>query len=105
MESLLFRTFHANEPDMPKKSANVNFPAAARSHARRGDSADLLAVAAAVRQARVESGLTQAQLALVSGVGRATVIALENGRPGVSLGRALKVMRGLGLTLHPVERR
>jgi DNA-binding XRE family transcriptional regulator len=105
MESPLFRTFSISEPVMPKKSANANFPATARRHARRGDSADLLAVAAAVRQARVESGLTQAQLALVSGVGRATVIALENGRPGVSLGHALKVMRGLGLTLHPAERR
>lgn len=105
MESLLFQTFPSAEPVMPRKSANTNFPVAARSHARRGDSADLLAVAAVVRQARVESGLTQAQLALVSGVGRATVIALENGRPGVSLGHALKVMRGLGLTLRPAERR
>lgn len=90
---------------MPKKSAKANFKIAARSHARRGDNADLLAVAAAVRKARVQSDLTQAQLALVSGVGRATVIALENGRPGVSLGHALKVMHGLGLTLRPVERR
>ena len=86
------------------KSTNADFPAAPRSHARRGDNADLLAVAAAVREARVQSGLTQAQLALVSGVGRATVIALENGRPGVSLGHALTVMRGLGLTLRPAGR-
>ena len=105
MESLFFQTSSIDEPAVPKKSANANFTAAARKHARRGDSADLLAVATAVRQARVQSGLTQAQLALVSGVGRATVIALENGRPGVSLGHALKVMRGLGLTLRPVERR
>ena len=105
MESPFFQTFPIDEAVMPRKSANANFPTAARSHARRGDSTDLLAVATAVRQARVESGLTQAQLALVSGVGRATVIALENGRPGVSLGHALKVMRGLGLTLRPAERR
>ena len=73
----------------------------ARKHARRGNDAELLALAAEIRAARAQSGLTQAQLALVSGVGRDTVIALENGRPGVSLGGALRVMKGLGLSLRP----
>lgn len=85
------------------KSTKANFSSSARRHARRGDNADLLALASAVRAARVRAGLTQAQLALVSGVGRDTVIALENGRPGVSLGLALKVMKGLGLTITPGE--
>lgn len=71
----------------------------ARKHARRGDNEDLLALAGAVRAARTDAGLTQAQLALVSGVGRDTVIALENARPGVSLGSALRLMKGLGLTI------
>ena len=31
-----------------------------------------------------------------------TVIALENARPGVSLGHALRVMKGLGLTIVPM---
>jgi len=83
------------------KSTKTNFSGAARKHARRGDNTDLLALAAAVRAARTHAALTQAQLALVSGVGRDTVIALENGRPGVSLGHALRVMKGLGLTLAP----
>ena len=83
------------------KSTKANFSGNARRHARRGDNADLLALAGAVREARAQAGLTQAQLALVSGVGRDTVIALENGRPGVSLGLALKVMKGLGLTIAP----
>ncbi|NCT68322.1 MAG: helix-turn-helix domain-containing protein [Rhodanobacteraceae bacterium] len=63
----------------------------------------MLALAEAIRAARAGSGLTQAQLALVSGVGRDTIIALENARPGVSLGHALRVMKGLGLTLVPVQ--
>ena len=81
------------------KSDKTNFPSNARKHARRGNNADLLALADAVRAGRADAGLTQAQLALVSGVGRDTVIALENARPGVSLGSALRVMKGLGLTL------
>lgn len=85
------------------KSDNTNFPARARRHARRGDDADLLALATAIRGARAQAGLTQAQLALVSGVGRDTVIALENARPGVSLGAALRVMKGLGLTIAPTQ--
>lgn len=85
------------------KSDKSNLPSQARSHAQRGDDAGLLALADTVRTARSEAGLTQAQLALVSGVGRDTVIALENARPGVSLGNALQVMKGLGLTLAPIQ--
>jgi DNA-binding XRE family transcriptional regulator len=84
------------------KSDKTHIAPAARRHARRGDNADLLALASAVRAARTDAGLTQAQLALVSGVGRDTVIALENARPGVALGSALRVMKGLGLTLAPI---
>ncbi|MDP9140479.1 MAG: helix-turn-helix domain-containing protein [Pseudomonadota bacterium] len=87
------------------KSARTNFSSAPRGHARRGKDADLLALADVVRAARTEAGVTQADLALVSGVARDTVIALENGRPGVSLGSALRVMKCLGLTLAPVARR
>lgn len=83
------------------KSVNANLSPKARKHAQRGDNADLLALSAALRDARTAAGLTQAQLALVSGVGRDTIIALENARPGVSLGSALRVMKGLGLTLLP----
>ena len=81
------------------KSVNANLSPRARRHAHRGEDADLLALAGRVRGARTEAGLTQAQLALASGVGRDTVIALENARPGVSLGSALRMMKGLGLTI------
>ena len=83
------------------KSDISNFRPGARKHARRGDNTDLLTLAQAIRDARARAGLTQAQLALVSGVSRDTIIALENGRHGVSLGHALQVMNGLGLTLNP----
>jgi DNA-binding XRE family transcriptional regulator len=81
------------------KSVNANLSSKARSHARQGHHADLLSLAGTIRLARTNVGLTQAQLALVSGVGRDTIIALENARPGVSLGSALRVMKGLGLTI------
>jgi DNA-binding XRE family transcriptional regulator len=81
------------------KSAIANLSASARKHAMRGTDVDLLAMAAKVRAARTGAALTQGQLALVSGVSRDTVIALENARPGVSLGSALRVMKGLGLTI------
>jgi len=87
------------------KSVNANLSSKARKHAQRGDNADLLALSAALRDARTAAGLTQAQLALVSGVARDTIIALENARPGVSLGSALRVMKGLGLTLLPTAAR
>ena len=87
------------------KSVNANLSPKARKHAQRGNDADLLTLSAALRDARTAAGLTQAQLALVSGVGRDTIIALENARPGVSLGSALRVMKGLGLTLLPTTAR
>lgn len=83
------------------KSVNPSLSSKARKHAQRGDDADLLALSATLRAARTAAGLTQAQLALVSGVGRDTILALENARPGVSLGAALRVMKGLGLTILP----
>lgn len=87
------------------KSVNANFSRKARKHAQRGDNADLLGLSDALRDARTAGGLAQAELALVSGLGRDTIIALENARPGVSWGSALRVMRGLGLTITLVTRR
>jgi putative transcriptional regulator len=81
------------------KSANANLSSKARKHARQGDDTDLLTLSGTIRAARTAAGLTQAQLALVSGVSRDTIIALENARPSVSLGSALRVMKGLGLTI------
>lgn len=86
------------------KSDISNLIASARRHAKRGSDPELLELADAIREARTGAGLTQDQLALVSGVSRDTIIALENGRRGVSLGNALRVMKNLGLSLAPKVR-
>lgn len=75
-----------------------------RRHARRDSDAALLNLADQVRAARIHSGLSQQELALASGVGRATVIDLENGREGVSLGNAQRILSSLRLKLVAAAR-
>ena len=57
----------------------------------------------ALRAARKQEHLTQAQLAAMAGVPRQRLIALEKGSDGVSLGAYAKVIAALGmeLTLKP----
>ncbi len=74
-----------------------------RRHARRSTLQPLLALADAIRSARVAAGLTQDDLALASGVGRRTIVGLENGRPGVAVGNAQKVLAALRLKLAAIE--
>ncbi len=76
-----------------------NFQRKRRRHATTGSDPVLLALGDQVRQQRVLHGMTQEELALVSGVGRDLVIQLENGKPGVSLGKASRVLAALGLAL------
>lgn len=85
-------------------STRTNFSPKVRGHARRGDDPDALALGEIVRTARIGAELTQDQLALASGVGRDTVIAIENGRGTVGLGKALQVIKALGLRIVPQER-
>ncbi len=73
-----------------------------RSHARQGASPVIAAIAARVRKARVAANLSQSDLALTCGVGRTTVIAIENGRPGVAVEKVQRVLSGLGLSLRVV---
>ena len=89
---------------MLKKSDNANISSGPRRHATQGTQPELVQLGHVVRNARLAMGLTQAQLSLVSGTSRDTIIALENGRSGVSLGNTLQVLKGLGLTLVPKER-
>lgn len=51
---------------------------------------------AAVRGARKQLGLTQAQLALAAGVGARFVVELEAGKPTVRLLHTLRVLATLG---------
>lgn len=87
-----------------RKSDNGNIPLGPRRHAAQGRQPELLELGYAVRNARGAMSLTQAQLSLVSGTSRDTIIALENGRGGVSLGNAMQVLKGLGLTMVLKER-
>lgn len=86
---------------MTKKSAISNMTNKPRRHAETGVVPELVDLGNVIRTLRTQHGLTQAQWSLASGVSRDTLIALENGRSGVSLGLALKALRGLGLTLAP----
>jgi HTH-type transcriptional regulator/antitoxin HipB len=56
-------------------------------------------VATAVRQARKERGLTQAQLAQRAGVGRDWLVRLEKGHPRLELAKVLDTFTALGLSL------
>jgi DNA-binding XRE family transcriptional regulator len=86
-------------------SNKTNFSPRARGHARKGDDPDALALGEIVRATRIDAQLTQDRLALASGVGRDTIIAIENGRGTVGLGKALRVIKTLGLRVLPPERR
>ena len=57
-------------------------------------------VAAAVKKARHDLSITQAELASRVEVDRQWVYRLENGEPGVSLGLVLRTLNVLGLTLQ-----
>ncbi len=51
---------------------------------------------ASLRSARKALGLTQAQLALVSGVGTRFVVELEAGKPTLRIESVLRVVQSLG---------
>ncbi len=58
----------------------------------------------AVRTARKEQGLTQEQLAAMSGVGRRFIIELENGKESCNLGKTLNVISTLGIDVKLLAR-
>lgn len=58
---------------------------------------------AAVRAARRDQGLTQADLAARIGATRAWVSAFENGKPSAELGLALRTIDALGLVADLVH--
>ncbi len=60
-------------------------------------------IAAAVKQARLRQGLTQAQLAARLKVNREWVSRLEGGEGGITLKLLLAALRELGLTLSLAE--
>lgn len=62
---------------------------------------DVLEIGYAIKDARAESGLTQAQLAEAAGISKRCLWSLELGQnPGVQLDKLLAVLRVLGLDLR-----
>jgi len=53
-----------------------------------------------LRQTRKAQGLTQIELAAISGVGQRFLSELENGKPTLEIGRILRVAAALGLQLR-----
>jgi y4mF family transcriptional regulator len=58
-----------------------------------------------VRDARASAGLTQEGLATRAHVSRRWVADLESGKPGVELGKVLRVLAVLDVDLETSERR
>jgi ribosome-binding protein aMBF1 (putative translation factor) len=76
-------------------------------HARSGQflsSDEIQAIVAAVRDARGRHGLSQTDLAGLSGTGLRFVSALERGKSSVSLHKVVAVLSVVRLRLHVLER-
>lgn len=82
----------------------VSLAKAPRRHARRSTDISLTALGDQVRAARTRANLSQQDLALASGVGRTTILKLENGHQGVSIGAAQRVLNALRLALTAVPK-
>ena len=54
----------------------------------------------AIRQQRRRLKVTQKDLAMTSGTGMRFIIELEKGKPTCQLGKALEIVRALGLKLE-----
>jgi len=54
---------------------------------------------AAIRAARTQAGMRQVDAALSIGVALQTLVDIETGQPGVSIGKILQVAQGLGVSL------
>ncbi|MDO9142410.1 MAG: helix-turn-helix domain-containing protein [Methylococcales bacterium] len=54
---------------------------------------------AAIRAARTQASLRQEDAALCIGVALQTLVDIEAGKPGVSIGKILQVAQGLGVSL------
>ena len=59
----------------------------------------------AVNRARIEAGLTQRELAAACGCGVRFISELENGKPTIEFGRAIRVLNALSLDVEVNARR
>jgi transcriptional regulator with XRE-family HTH domain len=58
-----------------------------------------ITLGAAIRSARTQAGLRQEDAALSIGVALQTLVDIEAGKPGVSIGKILQVAHSLGVSL------
>lgn len=70
-----------------------------RSGKKTGEPTDIDAIAQVVRATRQRHGLTQAQLAGLSGTGLRFISELERGKPSVAMNKVVAVLAVLGLRL------
>lgn len=61
-------------------------------------------IGAVIRQARLDQGLRQDQLAAAAGVGLRFLVELERGKPTVRLAKVLAVLNALGRRLEVTPR-
>lgn len=66
---------------------------------------DLLTLGRQIRKQRRKHGLRQAEVAALAGVGTRFVSELENGKPSLEIGRALRVAAivGLKISVAPIS--
>lgn len=64
---------------------------------------DAITLGTLIRQQRRQLKVTQRDLAMTSGTGLRFIIELEKGKPTCQLGKALEVVRVLGLKLEIQE--
>jgi y4mF family transcriptional regulator len=64
---------------------------------------DAQSLGQAIRQQRHRLKVTQRDLAMTSGTGLRFIIDLERGKPTCQLGKALEIVRALGLNLEICE--
>lgn len=84
-------------------SSRSGKPRAKRRDSTQSDDAHISRLAEEVRESRLASGLTQADLAGLSNTGVRFIVDLESGKRPLALGKFLDVLVALGLTLRIVE--
>ncbi|MBX3487655.1 MAG: helix-turn-helix transcriptional regulator [Candidatus Paracaedibacteraceae bacterium] len=57
-----------------------------------------------IKAKRKEQELTQVELAGLSDVGNRFLVELEQGKPTIEIGKALHVLKMLGVSLKPLEK-
>ena len=61
-----------------------------------------IVLGAAIRSARTQAGIRLEDAAMTIGVSLQTLVDIEAGKPGVSIGKILQVAQGLGVSLFVI---